>query len=146
VEEKRENIILAFHKAQEESKNNYISIEKVKEIAKKHGISLSEASGLLSFYTMFSTEKRGKYVIRVCDSLSCRLMHSIDILLYLQNKLNIEEGETTRDGLFTIERVNCLGRCFSAPNMMINDKIYGNLTPEKIDKIIEQHIKEAEND
>ncbi|HOJ49420.1 MAG TPA: NAD(P)H-dependent oxidoreductase subunit E [Spirochaetota bacterium] len=146
MENKREDIILAFHKAQEESGSNYIPIEKVKDIAKNFNVSLSEVSGLLTFYTMFSTEKRGKYIIRVCDSLSCRLMHSIDILLYIQNKLGIDEGKTTKDGLFTIERVNCLGRCFSAPNMMINDKIYGNLTPEKIDNIISEIIKEEKND
>lgn len=140
-EVKRDDLILALHKAQEESSNNFVSLEKLREIAKQFQISLADISGILTFYSLFSYEKRGKYVIRVCDSLPCRICGSVDVYLYLQEKLGIKNKETTKDGLFTLEVVNCLGACDKAPNIMINDKIYGNMNPEKIDNLLDQLMK-----
>ena len=139
----RDKLILAFHKAQEENPQNYISRQKLQEIAKEFDISLAEISGILSFYTMFSTEPRGKYIIRLCDSLACRVSGSVDIYLYLQQKLGIKNGETTQDGLFSLEVVNCLGTCHTAPNIMINDETYGNVTPDKVDDLLLTLTQEA---
>jgi NADH:ubiquinone oxidoreductase subunit E len=85
---------------------------------------------------MFSSKPKGKHLIRVCDSLPCRVCGSVDIYLYLQDKLGIRNGETTPDGMFSLEVVNCLGACSTAPNIMINDENYGNMVPEKIDSLL----------
>lgn len=142
---KRDDLILVLHQEQEKNPENFISPARIKEIARDFGISLSEISGILSFYSMFSTHSRGKYMIRICDSLPCRVSGSVDIYLYLQEKLGIKNKETTPDKLFTLEVVNCLGACDKAPNMMINDKLYGGMSPDKIDQILENLRQEAEN-
>jgi NADH-quinone oxidoreductase E subunit len=136
--QKRDKLIQAFHDAQDQNQQNYISQDQIKTIAREFGLSLAEVSGVLSFYTMFSTQPRGKYIIRLCDSLSCRVCGSVDMFLHLSQKLGIKNHETSQDGLFTLELVNCLGGCDTAPNMMINNDSHGNMTPEKIDQIIDE--------
>jgi NADH:ubiquinone oxidoreductase subunit E len=135
---KKDDIILALHQAQEDSANNCIKPEKLKEIAREFNIPFVELSGLLSFYTMFSSKPRGKFIIRVCDSLPCRISGSVDIYLYLQERLGIKNGETTPDGNFTLEVVNCLGACDKAPNVMINETLYSNLNPETMNQILKK--------
>jgi len=90
-----------------------------------------------SFYTMFPRQKEGKYVIQVCSTLSCSLMGAETVVDYLKKKLNIDVGQTTPDGKFTLKKVECLGSCGTAPVMQINDDYYESLTEEKIDKILE---------
>ena len=92
---------------------------------------------MTSFYTMFPREKEGKYVIQVCSTLSCSLMGAESVVDYLRKKLNIEVGQTTSDGRFTLKKVECLGSCGTAPVMQINDDYYESLTEKKIDKILE---------
>ena len=89
-----------------------------------------------SFYTMFPDKPVGKYYIHVCRNLSCTLMGSEQLLDYLKEKLGIDEGETTDDGLFTLGTVECLGACGGAPVMQVNDDYYENLTRAKIDEIL----------
>ena len=142
---KRDDVILALHQAQEQNKSNYLSEENIKTIAEQFQLSLADISGILTFYSLFSPDKRGKHVIRVCDSLPCRVSGSVDIYLYLQEKLGIKNKETTKDNLFTLEVVNCLGACDKAPNVMINDEIYSEMTPEKIDSVLDALKKEVVN-
>lgn len=142
---KREDLILILHQEQEKSPENFISFQRIKAIAREFEISLSEISGIISFYSLFSTLNRGKYMIRICDSLPCRISGSIDVFLYLQEKLGIKNKETTPDKVFTLEMVNCLGACDKAPTIMINDKIYSAMTPEKIDQMIDFLRQEALN-
>jgi len=99
---------------------------------------VSYVEGVASFYSMFSLKPSGRYVIRLCDSPPCHLVGSKSLLEYLEKKLKIKVGETTPDRLFTLELTSCLGVCAVAPAMMINDEVYGNLTFEKIDKILEE--------
>jgi NADH-quinone oxidoreductase subunit E len=134
---KRSGILEALHKAQDEDPQHYISPEKMKEIAVEYGVSLAEASGIASFYHFYSTKPRGKYIIRVCESLPCRICGSVDIYLHLQKKLGISAKETTRDGLFTLEVVNCIGNCDKSPTITINDELYSCLSPESIDELID---------
>jgi NADH:ubiquinone oxidoreductase subunit E len=116
---------------------NTIPDGEVAEIAGYLGISLAEIDGVLSYYHMFSRKKRGRYVIRLCDSLSCRVTASLDIYDYLRRSLGIRKDETTRDGMFSLEIVNCLGSCNTAPNMMINNKLYSSLTVSRVEEILE---------
>ncbi len=90
-----------------------------------------------TFYSMYEHKPVGKYKICVCNSISCLLCGSHEILDYLQKKLGVGLGEVTSDGRFSIKEVECLGACVGAPMMMIGREYYENLTPEKIDKILE---------
>jgi len=85
---------------------------------------------------MLTTEEQGKYVIRICDSLPCYLNKSDGVLGIIEKELGIEAGETSADRKFTLEVVPCLGLCDKAPAMMVNDRIYGNLTKQSVKKII----------
>lgn len=85
---------------------------------------------------MFSTKKRGKYVIRVCTSLPCHVANGREIINTLKEELKIDFNQTTSDGLFTLEESGCLGLCGVSPVIMINNEYYGDLTPQKVREII----------
>jgi NADH-quinone oxidoreductase E subunit len=138
IEPRRENILLMLHEAQRaRSSHNYITDEDLAGIAEKLDIPLAEAEGVLSFYRSFSRTPRGRYIIRVCDSLSCRIKGSLDVYHHLRARLGIKPGETTADGMYSLEVVNCLGSCDTAPNMMVNDTLHTHLDAERIDEILE---------
>ncbi|OQX52946.1 MAG: hypothetical protein B5M54_07950 [Candidatus Aminicenantes bacterium 4484_214] len=92
---------------------------------------------MVTFYTMFLEKPIGRYHLQVCSNLSCTLAGANDILNYLIDKLKIKPGETTADGRFTLTTVECLGACEHAPCMMVNYDYYGQLTPAKIDEILD---------
>ena len=116
----------------------YLSDEAVKEVAALLGMTPLEVEELATFYTFIFREPVGKYVIHICDSVICWMDGNGAIKEYLCKKLNINLGETTADGLFTLLPVCCIGYCDQSPAMLINRKVYGNLTPEKIDEILEK--------
>ncbi|WP_253300225.1 NADH-quinone oxidoreductase subunit NuoE [Wolbachia endosymbiont of Chironomus riparius] len=89
-----------------------------------------------NFYTMYNLKPVGKYLIQVCRTTPCWLCNSEEILSTIKNKLGINIGETTKDNLFTLKEVECLGACINAPVVQINNDFYENLTSEKIEKII----------
>lgn len=94
--------------------------------------------GVASFYTQYYKEEKGKFVLDVCTCLSCQLCGGYDILHHLEEKLGIEAGETTDDGMFSIQEVECLGACGYAPMMQITNDVYvNNLTKEKAEKVVE---------
>ncbi len=136
-EPEKENLISILHRIQDEEDFHHISEEAIREIADYLSITPSEVYGTISFYSMFSTEPRGKHIIRVCVSAPCSVMGGIAIIDSLEEILGIKAGETTDDHLFTLELSSCLGICNGAPAMMINDEVYGNLTHKKIEEIIE---------
>ena len=138
----RENLLKILHDIQNQNPKNYIDKDSVIELSKEMNIPISEIMGAASFYSMFSFTPRGKYVIRVCDSPPCHLLGAQNIFHIIETKLGIKEGETTKDGLFTLEGTSCLGICGVAPAMMINEEAYGNLNKEKVYKILEQIQKE----
>jgi len=131
-------IIEILHELQNRNPYNYLTPEDIKACAEYLGLPVSYVEGVASFYSMFSLKPRGRYVIRLCDSPPCHLVGSESLLEYLEKKLNIKVGETSEDKLFTFELTSCLGVCAVAPAMMINVEVYGNLTFEKIDKILEE--------
>ena len=91
-----------------------------------------------TFYSMYEREPVGKHKICVCTNISCMLRDSDKIVAHLNERLGIKLGETTKDGRFTLKEVECLGACVEAPMFQIGDTYYGDLTPEKIDKILEE--------
>jgi NADH:ubiquinone oxidoreductase subunit E len=125
-----------LHETQNGNPQQYISPENIATIAKHLNITQSQVYGVVGYYSMLSIKPRGKYLIRVCNSPICNMLGSEHTIDYLIRKLNVQSGETTADGKFTIEECECLGNCAAAPSIMVNDKLYGNLTPELIDKIL----------
>jgi len=121
----------------------YLYDELYREIAEIIGVSLNEVASAASFYTMFPKHKVGKYLIQVFINISCGLLGAESLMEYLLKKLEINLGEITEDGLFTVVEVECLGSCSSAPMMQINQDYYENLTKEKVDQILEDLRKQG---
>jgi NADH-quinone oxidoreductase subunit E len=115
----------------------YLSDEAVTEVAQMLGMAPIEVDELATFYTFTFREPVGTYVIHVCDSLIC-LMNGYEALRdHLCSRLGIQMGETTADGLFTVLPVCCIGYCDRSPAILVNRKVYGPLTPESLDELIE---------
>ena len=121
----------------------YLNDEAVEEVAVLLGVSPLEVEEVATFYTFTYREPVGKFVIHVCDSVICWMDGYESLKDYLCKKLEIDVGETTADGLFTLLPVCCIGYCDQSPAMLINRKVYGNLTPQKIDEILEKLKSEA---
>ena len=119
-------------------KYGHLTDEGVEATARLVGMSPLEVEQLATFYTFIYREPVGKYVIHVCDSVVCWMNGYETIKEYLSEKLGIQDGETTRDGLFTLLPVCCVGYCDRSPAILINKKVYGNLTTERIDEIIQR--------
>jgi len=117
----------------------YVPKEAVDYIAEEMDVYPVEIYGLLTFYSQFYLTPRGKYPIRVCQGTACHVMGSKALLDYLEDKLGIGDGETTEDGMFTIERVACLGCCGMAPVVAVGDEFHGNCTVEDLDNLVESY-------
>jgi NADH-quinone oxidoreductase subunit E len=102
----------------------YIPEGEIDKLAKDFDVPRAKVYGVIRFYSMFYTEPTGKYIIRICDSLSCHINNSEDILNTIKNYLDIEDGKTTDNNKFTLEVVECLGHCGEGPVMMVNEKIH----------------------
>lgn len=106
-------------------------------MSEETGIPLSEMFGVITFYAQFRLKPVGKYIIKVCHGTACHVQHAVEISEALEEALQIRDGETTTDRVFTLESVACLGCCSLAPVMMIGDQAYGKLTGPKAVKIVE---------
>jgi NADH-quinone oxidoreductase subunit E len=122
----------------------YMSDEALAEAAELLGMTLLELEELATFYDFIFREPVGKYVIHVCDSAICWMDGYQSIIDYLSSRLNVQMGGTTADGLFTLLPVCCIGYCDRSPAMLINRKVYGNLNAEKIDRILQKLMDEAQ--
>lgn len=125
-------LTIAYHQA------GNLSDEIYREISKAINVPYVEVAEAATFYTMFPKQPVGKYLIQVCHNISCALMGADGLIAYLEQKLAVKKGETTKDGVFTLISVECLGSCATAPMMQINHDFYENLTPAKVDKILEE--------
>ncbi len=132
---KRSALIPALELAQKEA--GHISAEIVGEIAQMFSLSPNEVNEVASFYTMLYQKPVGKYVLQVCTNISCLLCDAEEIMEHLTQRLGIRPGETTPDKKFTLIEVECLGSCGTSPVVQINDRYYENLTPQKLDQILD---------
>ncbi|MCD6452749.1 MAG: NADH-quinone oxidoreductase subunit NuoE [Dehalococcoidales bacterium] len=114
----------------------YVSKAAIQRIAENINVSASEIFGIVTFYAQFRLEPLGKNLIKVCHGTACHLSGADMVTDTLAQVTGAKEGETSQDGLFTIERVACLGCCSLAPVMMVNGEVHGRLTPERVSKII----------
>jgi NADH-quinone oxidoreductase E subunit len=127
-------LIPALHRAQADQ--GWLSLETQAEVAQLLDLSLQTVAGVVSFYTMFHQKPVGKYVLQVCRNLSCSMMGGQILRRKLEERLGIEEGETTPDGLFTLVEVECLGSCGTAPVVMVNDRYFEGVSPDDVEKLL----------
>ena len=121
--------------------SRHISPEAMQDIAIAFDIHPVEVQGVVSFYSFLSTEKKGKFVIRLCRTITCDMAGKEAVANQLENELGIEFGETTPDGMFTLEFTNCLGMCDQGPAMLVNDDIHTKVTPDKVVDILDSYRK-----
>jgi len=134
---KRSMLLTALYIAQEQ--HGYLSQEAIERTAARLGLTLSDVYSTASFYTMFRTQPVGRYVIQVCEGVSCFLAGGAEPLVdYISRKLNIQPGETTPDGLFTLQTVQCLASCGTSPAIRVNDDLHEDMTPDKVDRLLDQ--------
>lgn len=136
---KRENLLPILQGVVE--KERYLSDVALTEIARELDISAAHVYGTATFYTFLDTEPRGKYVIRICKTITCDMKGKNQLIIAIENALRIKVGETTQNKKFTLLETNCLGWCHKGPAMLINDESYTELTPEKAIEIITDYTK-----
>lgn len=121
-----------------QEKFGYLAPEVIQLVADSVDIPYTKAYGVATFYTQYFKEKKGTYVLDVCTCFSCHLCGGYDMLHHLENKLGIHKGETTSDGLFTIQEAECLGACGSGPMLQVTNGPYvHNLTEDKLDALVD---------
>jgi len=132
-------LIPVLHEAQ--GIYGYLPYEVMRKIADGLGIPVAKVYGVVTFYSQFSLDKKGKYRINVCMGTACYVKGSADILNKFREELGIEVGECTEDGMFSLESCRCVGACGLAPVVMVNDDVYGKLVPEDVVGIIKKYAE-----
>lgn len=122
---------------------NYIPRDGMEALAEYLGCALSVLYSMATFYKALSLKPKGKHIIKLCDGTACHIRGSMTLKEGVTRALGIDDGETTEDGLFSLELVNCLGSCALAPVMVIDDVYYGKMTMEKLPEVINEYREEA---
>lgn len=117
----------------------FLSDEAIAEIAARLDLTDLEVRNVISYYSMLTTKPRGKYNVQVCTNIACMLRGGEELLEHCEQKLGIGHKGTTRDGLFSLEEVECIGACSWAPAAQVNYDFHENLTPEKMDSLLEEY-------
>lgn len=138
----KQNLITILNEVQE--KYGYIPKIAQIEISNYLNIPLAEVYGVITFYSRFTLKPKGKYNISVCLGTACFVKGSKELFERAKQKLGIEEGETTSDGLFSLDATRCVGACGLAPVFTVNNEVYGKATVKKLDEVLDS-IKDQEN-
>lgn len=133
----RENLLALLKEAQ--GKFGYLPENIIVELAESLDIPTGEVYGVATFYSFLATRPQGRNVIRVCQSLPCFLKNSRMIIKSIEEELGIGPGDTTPDGKFSLQLINCIGQCDEAPAMMINNDVHGGLNQEKVARILQAY-------
>ena len=133
----REDLLSSLKHAQAE--HGHLSREALEELSRSLGVPFSDVYGVASFYSFLSVKPLGRNVIRICRSVPCYLRDAQMIIDAVADELGIAPGETTQDGRFSIELVNCIGECDAAPAMLVNSDVHGDLTPAKISQVLRSY-------
>ncbi len=134
---RREHLIPILQEVQEVQ--GYLSREAVIRIGEFLKLPISKIYGVATFYNQFRFQPKGKYHVMVCRGTACHVKNSISILDALKHELKVQPGETTRDGLFSLEVVACIGACGLAPVISVNGEFHAKLTPEDISRILDSY-------
>src|SRR6056297_1949553 len=130
----QDSLLEKLHEIQ--STYGYIPEAEIENLAEKFGLPRANIYGVISFYSMFYTEPTGKYIVRICDSISCHLNQSDSVLKAVKSFLDLENHQTTADKKFTLEVVECLGHCGAGTVMMVNNEIYTKVNENKALEIL----------
>lgn len=142
LDQKKGSLIHVLHKAQDIF--GFLPMEVQLFVARKLGIAGSEVFGVVSFYSYFTTTPVGEHVVSVCMGTACFVRDADKVYDKLKEKLGVEGGETTKDNMFTVKDVRCIGACGLAPIITIGEKVYGHVGPQDVDDIIDSYYKEEE--
>lgn len=123
------------------AEKNFLSDEDMVEVARALDISAAAVFGTATFYSFLDSRPKGKYVIRVCKTISCSMKGKNSVLSTIEETLKIKIGETTADRKFSLLETNCIGWCHKAPAILINDEPYTELTPKKVTEVLREYIK-----
>lgn len=141
----KDNLIQVMLELQNISGTSSLPQEWVAFVAQELDMPISRVYSVITFYSMFGIAPRGKYVVEVCKSGPCHVTGSKNVLKLLEKELGVTPGQTTEDGLFTLIQSACFGACDIAPAIKIGEKVYGNLTPEKLSEIVNSYREEQQN-
>jgi len=119
----------------------YLSDEVIQEIARRLELTELDVRNVISYYSMLTTKPRGKYNVQVCTNIACMLRGGEELFAHCRKKLGIGHKQTTEDGRFTLEEVECIGACSWAPAIQVNYDFHENLTVEKLDKVLDEYHK-----
>lgn len=131
-------LLMILQEIQDSSDKNYIPESALHSVASYLNMTMSSIYGVVSYYSMLSLKPRGKYIIRICNSPVCELMDEHGLISWLESHLEIKRGDTTKDGLFTIEQTECLGKCANAPCIMINNETYTNIDVDRLRSLLSE--------
>jgi len=123
-------------------RNRFLSKQDMIDVARELNISAADVYGTATFYTFLDTQPRGRFVIRICKTISCAMKGKNEILDTIEEILKVKLGETTPDRKFSLLEANCIGWCHKAPAILINDTPYTELTPPKVTEILREYIKQ----
>lgn len=126
--------------AQDET--GYLTPEVIRELAERLELTVLDVENVISYYSMLTTEPRGKYNVQVCTNIACLVRGGEELLEHCKQKLAVGNKETTEDGMFHLEEVECIGACSWAPAVQVNYDFHENLTPEKMDRVLEGYRKQ----
>lgn len=140
----RDMLIPILQEVQEQY--GYLSQEAVIRIGEFLNLPTSKIYGVATFYNQFRFQKPGRFHVQICRGTACHVKGSAGVLEALKRELKIEPGQTTRDGLFSLEIVACMGVCGLAPAMNVNGEVYADISTEKIKKILSEYRRKAEKD
>jgi len=121
----------------------FLSDEVIAEIAGRLGLTELDVRNVISYYSMLTTKPRGKFNVQVCTNIACLLRGGEELLEHCEEKLAIGHKGTTPDGVFSLEEVECIGACSWAPAIQVNYDFHENLTPEKLDKVLDEYRKKS---
>jgi NADH-quinone oxidoreductase subunit E len=138
---KRSALVPTLLYAQDEI--GYLSDEAIAEIAARLDLTELDVRNVLSYYSMLTTKPRGKYNVQVCTNIACMLKGGEELLHHCAKKLGIGHKQTTPDGIFTLEEVECIGACSWAPAIQVNYDFHENLTPETLDQVLDGYKKKG---
>jgi NADH-quinone oxidoreductase subunit E len=136
---KRSVLVPALLYAQDEV--GYLSDEAIHEIARRLDLTELEVHNVISYYSMLTTQPRGKFNVQICTNIACMLRGADGLFEHCEKKLGVGQKGTTPDGLFSLEEVECIGACSWAPAAQVNYDFHENLTAEKMDRVLEEYAK-----
>lgn len=134
----RENLLPVMQGVVEQEK--YLSEYSMVEIAREMDLPAAEVYGTATFYSFLEVKKMGRFIIRICKTISCAMKGKSQVVFAIQDMLKVNVGDTTGDGRFSLLETNCLGLCHKAPAMLINHEVYTDLTPERVREIITEYM------